>query len=97
METVDSVDIKKILHRIGLQHNLTDAEVRGIVLAQFQFAKELIVSGNRDTQEYNNFRLPMFGGFYVSKYKKAYNKRTYNEENIKNLPPRGGSIITKEG
>jgi len=72
-----SKEIKALMHKIGLEFNLRDSEMREIVESQFKFLRDVIASGDHEASEYKNFRLANIGLFYVSDLRKKWEQRNY--------------------
>lgn len=85
---MNSAHIKRVVHKLALEYNLTDEEVREIVSYQYKFLKKIISSGSKKLLDYKTFRITNMGAFYVPKGRIEQQKRLFfNEE--ENFSSRG--------
>lgn len=74
----------KIIHKIGLEFNLSDEAVREIIMTQFKYLHTLISSGDKEYSRYNNYRMPLFGLFLVSDKRRQLEQiKFYNRDYVK--------------
>ena len=79
-----SAKVKQLIHRLGLEFGLTDAEITEIISSQFKFLRDVIAEGDKSKTNYKNFRLTNIGMFHVSERRRAWErKRFLNEEDGK--------------
>jgi len=74
----------KIIKKISVEFDLTEAQVEEIVGSQFKFLKKVMSDGDHKTSTYNNLRLINLGLFYVSEERRKWEQKRYygNGENI---------------
>lgn len=63
MKSLNEIKIKKLMHKIGLENNLSDAEVKKIVESQFEFTNEKLAELNKEinnAKQYNDFLSKVF-------------------------------------
>jgi hypothetical protein len=82
--------LKRIIHKIGLEFWLTDAQVTEVIMSQFKFLKHIITKGDKHDVTYYNFRLPKFGVFSVSEGRKNWEKKRIENEGNKDIHSGGG-------
>lgn len=64
-----------IVHKIGLQFGLSDADVEEIIRLTYKFVRITIESGDREKIEFKNIKVPGLGTFYVSDRYKEFRKK----------------------
>jgi hypothetical protein len=72
--------IAALIHRLGLESWLTDAQMKEIVESQFKFLRNVIAEDSREKADYNNFRLINIGLFYVSEARRKWEQRHYKDK-----------------
>lgn len=62
--------VKQLIHKIGLNNNLTDKQIEEIIDSQYEFIKEKIIEINiNDVEIKSNFLLKYLGKLYIDRDK----------------------------
>ncbi len=85
--------ISNLIHRLGLDFGLTDAQMKEVIESQFKFLRDVMAEGSKKDIDYKNFRLTNLGMFYVSEARRKWEDRYFNKkEEDEQSNDAGGSI-----
>lgn len=74
--------VKQLIHKIGLNNNLTDKQVEEIINSQYEFIKEKIIEIDiNDVEIKSNFLLKYLGKLYIDRDKLKNKIESYERRN----------------
>lgn len=77
---MQSQEIKHIVHKLAIEYNLHDEDIREIVRYQFKFLRKIMASASKKLLNYKTFRIRNIGAFYVPQARIRHQKRYFNGE-----------------
>ena len=77
----DHPEIKRLIHKIGLNKGQTDKDIERVLESAYKLGKEVIMGGDREKLVFQNYRIMGLGIFYAAPFRILRLKKRRNERN----------------